>query len=113
MLLEPFGYIEGEVLFTPKHPRQGLAHHTGSVGVHAVGSDASIELIRLGSAHPNNFGKLLPERLAEFLKGPVAKPQPDCNCLPSADIDAIVSGRFRACLFGVRSSLPDRILCGR
>ena len=44
-------------------PAKSLSHDAGCIGANPVRSDASIELIRIGSASSKDLSKLLPERI--------------------------------------------------
>ena len=102
--VEPFLYIETEILLGPEHPGQCLAHHPGSIFADAVGNDRTVELIRFLTARLHDLGKL-GERFPHGSRGYVAQAKADGRRRPGIDPQFII--RSDLCAFMPR---VDRIL---
>ena len=108
MLFEPFSHIEREVLLAPEHPGQGPP--AGTLALSLSTPLGVIPFVVNSSAsdrrHPDDFGKLVPERIAPHQL--IAQSQPDSGGLAGADWEAVTSSRLvPVCAGFAASSRPD------
>ena len=113
-LLEPLVHVVVVELLGPEHPRQGLPHHVGRVGVQRRRDDGGVELVRLGPPRPEDLVEVPAEgprgvsvALGRSRRGDVGETQPDRPALAGADRQAIMGGRLGPGLLRVhRPSWP-------
>ena len=111
-LLQPLVDVVVVELLGPEHPRQGLPHHVGRVGVQRGRDDGGVELVRLGPPRPEDLVEAAAERpravavaLGRGRRGDVGEAQPDRPALAGADRQAVMGGRLGPGLLRVQPAL--------
>src|SRR5262249_40889599 len=92
MLFQPFGNVQAEILFAPKHSRERLTHHASRIFAGSRRRDAPKEIICFRAPRPHSFVELTAEWFAELSRWDIAQAQADCGGFARSNPDPIVCG---------------------
>ncbi len=113
--LQPLVDVQAEVLLSPQHPGQGLAHDAGFIFRQAFGDDAVVKVVRFTLREsPWSWRSVL--NGSPILSGAISlRRRRMVACLPASTVHLVIRSSLRALLLGIERVLftVDKVIVKR